>query len=273
MSYCRNCNPGEACYIPDTYLTYGIDETGKVSGMEAMMNEIYHRGPIACDVAVPDTLLDYTSGIYWDHTGEKETDHVISVVGWGWEHGEPFWKVRNSWGTHWGEDGFFQVIRGINNIGIEGNCEWATPIDTWTDVLANAHHTTEEEQTDPRNDQTVYQFPQPVFRPTKEVQTTEEFLSDSYKGCRVPKAHFPSGERITGPRPWETNDEVPAAIDWRNKDGKNYLTWNKNQHIPEYCGSCWAEGTTSSLADRFQILTGLSQSSPVGLNAQVVVNC
>lgn len=74
---------------------------------------------------------------------------------------------------------------------------------------------------------------------------------------------------------WETigAEDLPANWDWRNMNGTNYLSWNKNQHIPIYCGSCWAQGTTSSLADRFNILQGLHSTTPVALNAQVIVNC
>jgi C1A family cysteine protease len=67
--------------------------------------------------------------------------------------------VRNSWGTHWGEQGFFRVVRGVNNIGIESDCAWATPVDTWTNV--KLHITTEEEKNDPKNDVTNPPMPQP----------------------------------------------------------------------------------------------------------------
>eukprot|EP01046_Picozoa_sp_COSAG06_P031749 COSAG06_NODE_3118_length_5830_cov_5.051649_5_plen_74_part_00 len=32
---------------------------------------------------------------------------------------------RNSWGTYWGEHGWFRIVRGTNNLGIEANCDWA----------------------------------------------------------------------------------------------------------------------------------------------------
>lgn len=41
MSMCRNCNPGEACFIPDEYRVFGVDEYDLVSGEDNMMQEIY----------------------------------------------------------------------------------------------------------------------------------------------------------------------------------------------------------------------------------------
>jgi cathepsin X len=86
---------------------------------------------------------------------------------------------------------------------------------------------------------------------------------------------FPNGEKPLEVHAWDeiNADKLPKNWDWRNVDGTNYLSWTKNQHIPEYCGSCWAQGTTSALADRFNILMKDQTPSPVALNAQVIVNC
>eukprot|EP01083_Nonionella_stella_P291587 992096_1 len=46
---------------------------------------------------------------------------------------------------------------------------------------------------------------------------------------------------------------LPDSIDWRWKDGQRYTTWTRNQHIPNYCGACWAFATTSALSDRIMI--------------------
>ena len=127
------------------------------------------------------------------------------------------------------------------------------------------------ERHDPNNDYTVYPFPQPVYTgddvPVNEAPTTG--------GCRVEKAVFEGGEKKTSPHAWDVikKEDLPAVVDWRNMNGVNYLSWNKNQHIPQYCGSCWAQGSTSAIADRFNILQNALGSSPVGLDAQVVVNC
>jgi cathepsin X len=158
MNICRNCTPGEACIVPDQYYVYGVEEFGAVSGEHNMMQEIQQRGPIACGIAIPADLEEYTGGVYCDTTGNLEIVHDISVVGYGvTDDGQKYWTVRNSWGTHWGDGGFFKVCRGTNNIAIESDCAWATPKDTWTEGVQ--HITTEAEKNDPKNDKVVYDFP------------------------------------------------------------------------------------------------------------------
>lgn len=66
---------------------------------------------------------------------------------------------------------------------------------------------------------------------------------------------------------------LPSQWIWNDANGSNLLTNIKNQHIPQYCGSCWAQGSTSAIADRFNILNKGVSATPVGLDAQVIVNC
>lgn len=197
-----------------------------------MMQEIYQRGPIACSIAVPQSLDDYTGGIYCDDSGDKHTVHEVSIVGWGvTDDGEKFWNVRNSWGTHWGEQGFFRICKGVDNLAIEEKCSYGVPKDTWTDQVW--HQTTDDEQNDPLNDQTVYPMPQPQYDAETGNLAPEEFLP-RWKGCSVSKSEFVKGAVKTSPHSWDViaKEDLPTSLDWRNKDGRNYMSWNKNQHIP-----------------------------------------
>lgn len=234
-----------------------------------MMQEIYQRGPIACGIAVPDSLETYTGGIYQDTTGDTNIVHDVSVVGFGVENGVKYWTVRNSWGTHWGESGFVRVIRGVNNIAIETDCAWATPADTWS--KKETYKPTDEEKNDPRNKKHAVNSNYP-----EGTDPHPDFLKTPNHGCkRVAKSTFKTGEVRTKKMSWEEIDAstLPKNWDWRFMNGSNYLAWSKNQHIPVYCGSCWAQGSTSALADRFNILLKDHNPTPIDLNAQVMINC
>jgi cathepsin X len=114
--------------------------------------------------------LNYTGGVFEDKTGNKDIDHSISVIGYGVDNGVKYWLGRNSWGTHWGEYGFFRIIRGVDNLAIESDCSWATPVDTWTTQVK--HKTTTEEQNDPKNQKTNGPYPEGFTDPNF-LQATE----------------------------------------------------------------------------------------------------
>uniref|UniRef100_A0A7S3K3B7 Peptidase C1A papain C-terminal domain-containing protein n=1 Tax=Aureoumbra lagunensis TaxID=44058 RepID=A0A7S3K3B7_9STRA len=59
----------------------------------------------------------YTSGIASGNCKAKAhlIDHCVQLVGVDTTASEPFWKVRNSWGSSWGEDGFIRLPFGQDN--------------------------------------------------------------------------------------------------------------------------------------------------------------
>ncbi len=105
-----------------------MSEYGKVSGVDKMKSEIYARGPIACSIDATEKLEEYTGGIFSQYKLLPLSNHIISVVGWGVENGTEFWIVRNSWGTYWGEYGFFRIKMHEDNLGINNACSWAVPV-------------------------------------------------------------------------------------------------------------------------------------------------
>jgi len=64
----------------------------------------------------------------------------------------------------------------------------------------------------------------------------------------------------------------PDAYTWCNMQGVNYCTISRNQHIPQYCGSCWAHGAISALADRVKIARG-AKGIDINPSIQHLINC
>ena len=92
--------------------------------------------------------------------------------------------------------------------------------------------------------------------------------------CTVIQRGYTNGPLVLTPEPanYVLTEDLPQEWDWRNVDGVNYLSWTINQHIPKYCGSCWAQGTLSALADRFIVADRVKYAN-LALSPQVVLNC
>lgn len=67
---------------------------------------------------------------------------------------------------------------------------------------------------------------------------------------------------------------LPKSFDWGSLDGgkRSLLTHMLNQHIPQYCGSCWAHSSMSALADRIKIARN-GTGTDINLSIQFLLNC
>ena len=64
----------------------------------------------------------YKSGVITSSGCGTNLDHGVLVVGYGEENSQPFWLVKNSWGTSWGDSGYVKIARtdSTNSKGVCG---------------------------------------------------------------------------------------------------------------------------------------------------------
>jgi cathepsin X len=145
QNICRTCDGTGTCRaiteFPNAtiaeYGTYSYYTDGFRNVVHKIKAEIYARGPVAAAINA-DPILNYKGGIVNDTSLlHMLVNHIVSIVGWGVDDGTtttssspnpiPYWIVRNSWGSYWGELSYFRIVMGHNALGIESEIAWATP--------------------------------------------------------------------------------------------------------------------------------------------------
>jgi len=103
---------------------------------KAMRRDIYDHGPLATCFQVGMGFGNYKGGVFrqeaslprqhhWDRV-----NHAVLITGWGeTSDGHKYWKVKNSWGRRWGENGYFRIERGTNQLNIESDAVAVYPAD------------------------------------------------------------------------------------------------------------------------------------------------
>ncbi|KAL6729859.1 hypothetical protein Aduo_000874 [Ancylostoma duodenale] len=114
---CMLGNSTERVYIRD-YRTLSTNE-------EVVADWIAANGPATFGMNVTKALYSYRSGVFTPSREDCEEhslgSHALTIVGYGTEGGRPYWLVKNSWGSRWGQGGYFKLARGVNACGAANN--------------------------------------------------------------------------------------------------------------------------------------------------------
>ncbi|XP_072498596.1 tubulointerstitial nephritis antigen isoform X1 [Notamacropus eugenii] len=119
--------------VEKSNLIYQCSPPYRVSSNETeIMKEIIQNGPVQAIMQVHEDFFHYKTGIYRHINSIKDESekyknlrtHAVKLTGWGVLRGaqgrkEKFWIAANSWGKSWGENGYFRILRGVNESDIE----------------------------------------------------------------------------------------------------------------------------------------------------------
>lgn len=114
------------------------------NSVDALRAAIAAKGPISVGIdASHKSLSFYSNGVYYEPacgqyllhlevqvsrfltcvmtlSGNKpdDLDHAVLAVGYGYQNGQEYWLIKNSWSTHWGNSGYVLMAQRDNNCGV-----------------------------------------------------------------------------------------------------------------------------------------------------------
>lgn len=283
---------------PDTKLTPEQQQKIIDKNTTNMLNAL-QSGPIVCGVAVHSDMKHWKGDKIYTNPTPEYYDHDISVVGYDKTGDVPYWIVRNSWGEPWGYGGFWNVEMGKGILGIELICRTFTPyVKTDPNQVENEVLKKAWIQNSKKHQQWKKLEKQRLLAKKKEEKRLNMFElylkhlrrasflsrhSKVYKGCTKASWEDESVADLLKEKkkhPYKMiskYEDLPQNFSYDDYKGQNVLTWVVNQHLPFYCGSCYAQSAVSTLAERINKLhvdnDKFDPTSRTTLSTQQVLNC
>jgi C1A family cysteine protease len=111
------------CKFVQSNIKVSISGYTSVAKGEDALKTALNSGPVSICVAA-NAFQTYRSGILKSCPGF--IDHCVQAVGYDDSFSTPYWKVRNSWGTSWGEAGYIRIESGKNLCKISNDVTFPT---------------------------------------------------------------------------------------------------------------------------------------------------
>eukprot|EP00397_Hematodinium_sp_SG-2012_P016020 GEMP01016331.1.p1 GENE.GEMP01016331.1~~GEMP01016331.1.p1 ORF type:complete len:343 (+),score=77.62 GEMP01016331.1:986-2014(+) len=108
---CRACAPLVPPGYVIGYMSTGEDERSLLSAVV--------QQPVSVGIDADGLFQYYSEGVFTQNCG-TQLNHGVLVVGYGFLDGTKYWRVKNSWGPHWGLQGYGLIERGKREAG--GEC-------------------------------------------------------------------------------------------------------------------------------------------------------
>lgn len=117
LDFCKNTGVAADASFPYTPgnqpCKAGVSPLFKISGHSSVLavgdrkNAIAERGPVIAGMEVFQDFYSYRSGVYRHVSGGSVGYHAIACI--GYDDAQSCWICKNSWGTGWGDSGFFRI--------------------------------------------------------------------------------------------------------------------------------------------------------------------
>merc|ERR1712078_633636 len=96
----------------------GVTGFKDISSESDLLDAVANTGPVSVAIEADQMSFQlYSGGVLTGNCGTN-LDHGVLAVGYGTSSGTDYWKVKNSWGASWGDNGYVLIERGDNKCGI-----------------------------------------------------------------------------------------------------------------------------------------------------------